>query len=60
MEQILILDKINVIMVSNWKAISIVVEWKISLDDFMPNINLERISSDTIESDYSWNGIVVE
>lgn len=59
MEQILILDKINV-MVSNWKAISIVVEWKISLDDFMPNINLERISSDTIESDYSWNGIVVE
>lgn len=59
MEQILILDKINV-MVSNWKAISIVVEWKISLDDFMPNINLEQISSDTIESDYSWNGIVVE
>lgn len=59
MEQILILDKINV-MVSNWKAISIVVEWKISLNDFMPNINLERISSDTIESDYSWNGIVVE
>lgn len=59
MEQILILDKINV-MVSNWKAISIVVEWKISLDDFMLNINLERISSDTIESDYSWNGIVVE
>lgn len=59
MEQILILDKINV-MVSNWKAISIVVEWKISLDDFMPNINLERISSDTIESDYSWNSIVVE
>lgn len=59
MEQILILDKINV-MVSNWKAISIVVEWKISLDDFMPNINLERISSNTIESDYSWNGIVVE
>lgn len=59
MEQILILDKINV-MVSNWKTISIVVEWKISLDDFMPNINLERISSDTIESDYSWNGIVVE
>lgn len=59
MEQILILDKINV-MVSNWKAISIVVEWKISLDDFMPNINLERISSDTIESDYSWNDIVVE
>lgn len=59
MEQILILDKINV-MVSNWKAISIIVEWKISLDDFMPNINLERISSDTIESDYSWNGIVVE
>lgn len=59
MEQILILDKINV-MVSNWKAISIVVEWKISLDDFMPNINLERISSDTIESDYSWNAIVVE
>lgn len=59
MEQILILDKINV-MVSNWKAISMVVEWKISLDDFMPNINLERISSDTIESDYSWNGIVVE
>lgn len=58
MEQILILDKINV-MVSNWKAISIVVEWKISLD-FMPNINLERISSDTIESDYSWNDIVVE
>lgn len=59
MEQILILDKINV-MVSNWKAISIIVEWKISLDDFMPNINLERISSNTIESDYSWNGIVVE
>lgn len=23
----------------------------------MPNINLERISSDTIESDYSWNKI---